>query len=94
MPDASVVIGGAGTALLLLAFVLNVSGRLRISWLYTSANMLGAGLAGFASYLIGFMPFVVLEAVWFLAAGAKLVNLARGRRRAHSEIVANAGNYP
>jgi hypothetical protein len=36
----------------------------RPSYPYTALNFAGASLAGFASYLIGFMPFVVLEGTW------------------------------
>jgi hypothetical protein len=37
-------------------------------------NLVGAGLACYSSWLIGFMPFVVLEGVWAIAA---LAGLAR-----------------
>ena len=36
------------------------------------ANLVGAGLACWSSYLIGFLPFVVLEGVWALAAAYAL----------------------
>ncbi|HBM90070.1 MAG TPA: hypothetical protein DD437_16100 [Rhodobiaceae bacterium] len=31
---------------------------------YPSANLVGASLATYASWLIAYMPFVVLEGVW------------------------------
>ncbi len=55
-------LGSAGVGLLLLAFALNLFGRLeRRSRLYQAMNALGASLACAAAALIGFVPFVVLE---------------------------------
>ena len=72
------VLGSAGVALLLLAFSLNVCGRLdAASRLYQGLNALGAGLACYASYWIGFLPFVVLEGTWCIVA---LIFLARPPR--------------
>ena len=71
------VLGTAGVALLLAAFLANVAGWLRVdSRAYQSLNLAGAGLACVASYLIEFWPFVVLEAVWALVAALALI---RGR---------------
>lgn len=72
------VLGAVGTTMLVLAFVLNATGKVRVSFLYTYLNLFGAGLAGVASALINFVPFLVLESVWFVAAAAKLVSLHRG----------------
>ncbi|MGH7340761.1 MAG: CBU_0592 family membrane protein, partial [Candidatus Rokuibacteriota bacterium] len=56
------MIGSLGVALLLLAFFLNLVRALPTeSYPYTALNFAGASLAGYASYLIGFVPFVVLE---------------------------------
>lgn len=58
-----------GVTLLLIAFALNLSKKLSAeSRTYLLLNVLGAGLAGVSSYLIGFWPFVVLESVWTLAS--------------------------
>jgi hypothetical protein len=58
------IIGSAGVALILVAFVLNLGGRLSSkSRAYLWANMAGATLACLSSALIGFIPFVVLEGV-------------------------------
>lgn len=68
------LIGSVGVALLLLAFVLNALRIVRASDLvYMSLNFVGAGLACYASYLLAFMPFVVLEGVWALVAGAAIL---------------------
>ncbi|MEK7795323.1 MAG: hypothetical protein AAB353_12380 [Candidatus Hydrogenedentota bacterium] len=62
-------IGGAGVSLLLVAFLLNVTGKLAASSrTYQGLNAVGAGVACYASYLIGFVPFVVLEGTWCAVA--------------------------
>lgn len=59
------LIGSLGVGLLLLAYVLNVTGRLSKSGrVYAALNAVGAGLACLASWLIAYYPFVVLEGVW------------------------------
>lgn len=67
-------IGSTGVALLLGAFFLNLIGRLsRTSRVYHTLNVVGAGLSCYASYLIGFVPFVVLEGTWSAVALIALV---------------------
>jgi hypothetical protein len=62
-------IGSAGVALLLVAFSLNLFGFLaRTSRAYHVLNAAGAAIACWASYLIGFAPFVVLEGTWSVVA--------------------------
>ncbi len=58
-------LGSIGVALLLFAFFMNLRGKLGTDTLtYQAMNAAGAGLACYASYLIGFLPFVVLEGTW------------------------------
>jgi hypothetical protein len=79
--DQATLIGFVGVALLLIAFLLNLFKLLRSDGhLYMSLNLVGAGLACYSSYLIRFMPFVVLEGVWAavaLAAIARALLAAR-----------------
>jgi hypothetical protein len=71
------IIGFVGVALLLVAFLLNLFRLVRAEgFSYSLLNFVGAGLAGYSSYLISFMPFVVLEGVWAAVAGASLVRVA------------------
>ena len=68
--NEATVIGFAGVALLLIAFLLNLFKWMRSDgYAYTGLNFVGASLACYSSYLIGFMPFVVLEGVWAVVAG-------------------------
>jgi hypothetical protein len=66
-------IGSAGVALLLVAYFFNLRGWLKIdSPTYALLNLLGAGLAGLASALLHYWPFIILEAVWVLVSLAAL----------------------
>jgi hypothetical protein len=72
-------IGSLGVALLLLAFLLNVFRLLRVEgYPYIVLNLVGASLACYSSYLIDFMPFVVLEGTWAVVAGMALVRSLLG----------------
>lgn len=71
---AGEITGTVGVSLLLLAFGLNLLNKLSASSkTYLLLNISGAGLACASSYLIGFWPFVVLEAVWMLSSTAILI---------------------
>jgi uncharacterized membrane protein len=76
--SASEIIGSVGVALLLIAFFMNLFGMLDAdSRTYQATNAVGAAVSCYASYLIGFAPFVVLEAIWCAAAIAAML---RGRQ--------------
>ena len=63
------IIGSLGVALLLLAYLLLQLKKLETeNWSYAILNLLGATLAAWSSYLIDFMPFVILEGTWALIA--------------------------
>ena len=81
--DATIV-GSAGVALLLLAFFLNLFRYLRADGTpYLLLNFVGAALACLSSYLIDFLPFVLLEGPWSVVAAVALGrNLLRVRRPA------------
>ena len=76
---AAEALGSAGVALLLAAYFLNLIGRLgRQQRAYRVVNAIGAGLSCWASWQIGFLPFVALEAVWTLVALGTLVSMLVG----------------
>lgn len=61
-------IGSIGVAILLLAFVLNLTNKISKSGIaYLLMNFIGSGLAAFASYLIHHIPFIILEIAWMMA---------------------------
>jgi hypothetical protein len=70
----STFIGSLGVTLLLIAFFLNLFKLIsQDSTPYISLNIVGAGLSCYASVLINYMPFVILEATWSLVAVAAFV---------------------
>ena len=63
------IIGRIGVFILLLAFVLNLLNKISgDNSLYIVMNIIGAALACLASYLIKYIPFIILEAVWTLVS--------------------------
>jgi hypothetical protein len=73
------ILASIGVIILLVAFLLNLYGKLPArSNIYKLMNFIGAGICCFSSYLIGFYPFVVLEAVWATVALLSLFNIPRG----------------
>lgn len=71
-------IGFIGVAMLLIAFLLNLSGKLNRSSIgYILLNLIGAGLACLASWMINYLPFVILEGTWTMVSLLALINLLR-----------------
>lgn len=68
------LVGSLGVGLLLLAFFLHLFGRLaRDGYPYLLLNLFGGGIAAWASWLIDYLPFVVLEGTWAVVAAVALV---------------------
>jgi len=71
-------IGFTGVAILLLAFLLNLLKKISSNSLpYILMNIIGAGLACLASWLINYIPFVILEASWTIVSLLALFNYVR-----------------
>ena len=68
-------IGFAGVFQILLAYVLNVIGKVEKHDLsFILLNLIGAGMACYASVLMSYMPFILLEGIW---AGVSLISLIK-----------------
>ncbi len=62
-------IGSTGVFLILLAYGLNLFGRIETKDLsYILLNLFGAGIACVASVMLNYIPFVVLESAWVLVS--------------------------
>ena len=62
-------IGSLGVFLILLAYFLNIIGKCSSRNLtFILLNLIGAMLACYASILLNYIPFVVLEAAWVLVS--------------------------
>ena len=71
-------IGLTGVTILLLAFLLNLLKKISSNSLsYIVMNIIGAGLACLASWLIHYIPFVILEATWPIVSIIALINYFR-----------------
>jgi hypothetical protein len=71
-------IGFIGVSILLIAFFLNLSNKLQKDSLsYILMNIIGAGIACFASVMIHYLPFVVLEGSWTIVSIYALINVLR-----------------
>ncbi|MDZ4806922.1 MAG: hypothetical protein SGI96_01490 [Bacteroidota bacterium] len=63
------IIGTIGVGLILLAYFCNTFGWINgKSKLFFLLNIAGAGLACYASWLINYWPFVILEGTWLLVS--------------------------
>ena len=75
-------IGTVGVFLILLAYFLNVRGLMSNKGIwFILLNLFGAGLAGLASWLIDYYPFVVLEGAWFAVTFYSLVKFLRNSNK-------------
>lgn len=61
------IIGTLGVGSILLAYFFNIFNLIpKDGKLFFLMNIIGAGLACYASFLINYWPFVILEGTWFL----------------------------
>ena len=75
-------IGFVGVTLLLFAFFLNLFDKIkRESFRYLSMNILGAGLACYASVILKYVPFIILEGCWTLVSFIGLLTYAKTFKR-------------
>lgn len=70
------IIGTVGVGLILLAYFLNTFSLVpKDGKLFFAMNIIGAGLACYASVLINYVPFIILEGVWCIVSVAGFVRL-------------------
>jgi hypothetical protein len=73
------IIASIGVIILLIAFFLNLNKKLSPeSKAYILMNFIGAGICCYASYMVKFYPFVVLEGIWAFVALVSLFKVPRG----------------
>lgn len=72
--------GAIGVTLLLVAFFLNLVGRVPKEGIaYLLLNVVGAGLACTASVLLRYLPFIILEGCWTLVSAIGLIAALKRR---------------
>jgi len=63
------IIGTLGVGLILIAYFFNIKALIpKDGFLYFLLNIIGAGLACYASVLINYLPFIILEETWVLVS--------------------------
>ena len=68
-------IGFIGVTILLVAYFLNLRDIIKKdSLMYLLLNVFGAGIACFASVLLKYFPFIVLEGCWTIVSALGLIN--------------------
>jgi hypothetical protein len=66
--------GTIGVGIILIAYFLNMFSYIPNNGkLFYLLNIIGASIACFASYLINYIPFVILEGTWALVSVVGLV---------------------
>jgi hypothetical protein len=74
------IIGILGVGIILMAYFLGTEKLIKNDGkLYYVLNIIGAGLACYASFLIDYMPFVILEGTWVLVSVYGLMRAMRIR---------------
>jgi hypothetical protein len=72
--------GTIGVAMLLIAFFLNLNNTIKKeSYTYLLLNTIGAGLACFASVLLDYWPFIILEGCWTIVSVFSLMKFMNTR---------------
>lgn len=70
------VIGFIGVAILLLAFFLQLINKIsKDHYPYILMNLFGAALSCYASVLLNYWPFIILEGTWALVSAWGLLQL-------------------
>ena len=75
--DFNDLIGCIGVALILFAYFLSTCKYIKQDKLFYVMNIFGAGLACYASMLINYRPFIILEGVWLLVSVYGLMRVMR-----------------
>jgi energy-converting hydrogenase Eha subunit E len=69
--------GTIGVSLIFIGFFLNLTNKIsKDGYLYIVLNLLGGAIACYASILLNYMPFIILEGVWTLVSLISLIRLS------------------
>lgn len=67
--------GFIGVAILLVAYFLNLTDVIKKdNPIYLFLNVIGAGIACYASILLNYLPFIILEGCWTAVSVLGLIN--------------------
>jgi hypothetical protein len=75
-------IGFIGVFQILLAYILNVTGKLdKHSLTFILLNFIGASMACLASILMNYLPFIILEGVWAMVSLIALIKYKKWQEK-------------
>ena len=75
------IIGTIGVGIILIAYFLNIFSFIeKDGKLYFLMNTFGASLACYASLLINYKPFIILEGTWAIVSIFGLIKILRERK--------------
>lgn len=70
------IVGTIGVGIILIAYFMNIFSFIKKSGvLFYVMNIMGASLACYASILINYLPFIILEATWAMVSVFGLVKV-------------------
>mgnify|MGYP000325989723 CR=1 FL=1 len=77
---ATDTIGFIGVTILLIAYFLNLTDKIeKDNVIYLQMNFFGAGLACFASVLMNYWPFIILEGSWTLVSAFGILKYIKNK---------------
>jgi len=79
-------VGSLGVFLILLAYFLNVMGKIsNKSLIFILMNIIGALMACLASILLNYVPFIILEGAWAVVSIISLKNIYSLKYKCHDK---------
>jgi hypothetical protein len=72
------IVGTIGVGIILIAYFMNIFSFIKKDGvLFYVMNIIGASLACYASILINYLPFIILEATWAMVSILGLVKVLK-----------------
>ena len=72
------IVGTIGVGIILIAYFMNIFSFIKKDGvLFYLMNIIGASLACYASILINYLPFIILEATWAMVSVLGLVRVLK-----------------
>lgn len=72
------IVGTIGVSIILIAYFMNIFSFIKKDgFLFYVMNIIGASLACYASILINYLPFIILEATWAMVSVLGLVKVLK-----------------
>jgi nucleoside recognition membrane protein YjiH len=76
------IVGSIGVGLVLIAYFLNIFSLIKKDGkLFYTLNIIGGGISCYASILIAFLPFIILEGIWTIVS---IMGLVKSVKKASS----------